>query len=268
MSRHYVNLIRSHDCRFHIIGNLEGRSYDSTSDMKIGPNTKRAAFTLIELLVVIAIISLLVSILLPSLRKAKELAQKVSCMNNLKQNGTALFCYATDYDGNLVPGNEYNMDQDPYMPDVWYTGTYCLYRSGYSTAGNDNMRAIGRLVREEYLPDTGTFFCPVAKANYTHPTVGDAIWNLYMTYWYVGGLYLKWTGAVPRTCLTDNVNACIMFDVAIGFTHSDDLNIHGENGSTNCLYLDGHVENKEPNDMAPFLCNGYNIIPPLDNISY
>jgi len=53
----------------------------------------KKAFTLIELLVVIAIISLLVSILLPSLQQAKELAKKTVCMSNLKQIGMAYQYY-------------------------------------------------------------------------------------------------------------------------------------------------------------------------------
>ncbi len=62
----------------------------------------RKAFTLIELLVVIAIISLLVSILLPSLNRAKELAKQVLCATNERSIGQAIALYANDYDGWLV----------------------------------------------------------------------------------------------------------------------------------------------------------------------
>lgn len=54
-------------------------------------------FTLIELLVVIAIISLLVSILLPSLRRAKELARQVLCMSNHRQLTHAVYLYSGEF---------------------------------------------------------------------------------------------------------------------------------------------------------------------------
>ena len=58
-------------------------------------------FTLIELLVVVSIIALLVSILLPSLNQARELAKRVVCASNLKGITLGLNLYANDYGGTL-----------------------------------------------------------------------------------------------------------------------------------------------------------------------
>lgn len=59
---------------------------------------KKKGFTLIELLVVIAIIALLMAVIMPALGKAKEIAQRVICRNNVRQQGLGTILYSNDND--------------------------------------------------------------------------------------------------------------------------------------------------------------------------
>ena len=104
-------------------------------------------FTLIELLVVVAIIALLISILLPSLGRARGQAQKVVCASRMRQMGMAVFLYATEYDQWLTPGsyfgnqrkqwtqvdNGWNNDSPPWYPAMW-----CQVLVPYSVGTTNN----------------------------------------------------------------------------------------------------------------------------------
>ena len=88
-----------------------------------------SAFTLIELLVVIAIISLLVSILLPSLQRAKIMAGRAVCLSNLHQIYIGHHFYANDNNGWVVVHDRTNgllykvagiRDPEPPHKTLWF----------------------------------------------------------------------------------------------------------------------------------------------------
>lgn len=84
-------------------------------------------FTLIELLMVIAIISLLVSILMPSLSNAKELAKMTQCQSNLHNISIAIHYYETDFDRFPANAPSYGwLDTDPGVGSSLAAHTTCI----------------------------------------------------------------------------------------------------------------------------------------------
>ena len=93
---------------------------------------KRRAFTLIELLVVIAIIAILMAVLMPTLKRAKEQGKRAVCLSNLKQLQLAWSMYADDNEDKIVNGEAANgSDGAAPMPgpshprhplEQWWTG--------------------------------------------------------------------------------------------------------------------------------------------------
>ncbi|MEM8874306.1 MAG: DUF1559 domain-containing protein [Planctomycetota bacterium] len=75
--------------------------------------SSRRAFTLVELLVVIGIIALLISILLPSLQRARASAITVQCLSNVRQQGLATYLYTVENDTSLPFGFFVNGESEP-----------------------------------------------------------------------------------------------------------------------------------------------------------
>ncbi len=111
----------------------------------------KKAFTLIELLVVISIIALLLSILLPSLQKAKTLARRAVCSSNLRQQGIAFSVYAADHN-RFPPRPEFG-----HWP---FGGMGYLPEGKTDTTENWQPAGQGILIAMNYIKDPKFFYCP------------------------------------------------------------------------------------------------------------
>jgi prepilin-type N-terminal cleavage/methylation domain-containing protein/prepilin-type processing-associated H-X9-DG protein len=122
--------------------------------------TRSRAFTLIELLVVIAIIAVLMGILMPSLRAARELARGIACQANQKSLTLAYTMYAGDYDMRIAMGFVSNQTLDRPMwvkPPLDETGQLV---SGDNVTLQDRLRGIQQGVLYKYIRDPEMYHCP------------------------------------------------------------------------------------------------------------
>jgi len=127
----------------------------------------RRGFSLVELLVVIAIISVLVALLLPILKRARDLATSVACTTNLKQVGVSAHDYADDHrqffpggteaaSGNASSGNPY---PEPHGHRFWSNWMWDLWHyigdraQPYSPYDGKSIQA--------YYPTHAILACPI-----------------------------------------------------------------------------------------------------------
>ena len=112
--------------------------------------TRRIGFTLIELLVVIAIIAILAAILFPIFSAARERGKMAKCLSNMRQIGTAMVGYMSDWDDRYPanrfaneplipkPSPHYRTWKHAIRPLVKSQGVYiCPSNDGYRRDGTD-----------------------------------------------------------------------------------------------------------------------------------
>jgi prepilin-type N-terminal cleavage/methylation domain-containing protein len=122
------------------------------------PRTARAssglrAFTLVELLVVIGIIALLVAILMPALRRAREQAHGVACSSNQRQIMMAFLMFANEHKGHL-PGNWWDYADKDAERRAWLIN----FQEAF-----DNAPQNGTVYR--YLNNLAVYRCPSTVEN-------------------------------------------------------------------------------------------------------
>ena len=170
---------------------------------------RAAAFTLVELLVVIGIIAVLISILLPTLSRAREAANVAACMSNLRQIGMAAAMYANEQKGNTTlpiicawaPVKGGNL-QTVYWPNILVQMGYLKDRNVYPSkdiTGRTALVCPSTPIQDvqAWLPNPTDNYDGIQCYDYDRSGSGDVL-RTFTSYGLIGGNYPGPTAADPQ----------------------------------------------------------------------
>lgn len=244
---------------------MEGASIPGGHRRGRFPRRVSNAFTLVELLVVLAIISILMALLLPSLRRARDAAKMAGCASNLHQIGLAHELYSNDNSGLMVPLITYYPDSTPGVyPDpgaYWMHLLFPYLGRKLITTDMSNAQA------DAYTLGVKNFRCPATTL--TFPDTYDTYWGTELQLAYglnyssmsgdysgSGDVYPNGRGT-PRGRVKNPSKFVVVMDAknyALAYSIVDDpsqpsdayyIPTQRHRGRANLLFLDGHVESNK-----------------------
>ncbi len=212
--------------------------------MKIltGKHCENHFFTLIELLVVITIIAILISLLLPALSNARNMAKRSSCSSQIKQMGLFANMYALDSNDWIMPG----YTTSPPNRVLWFQ--YIQYLN------------TGKLPKySESDPDTFAafkmFMCPaepVPFGTFSSDTVGNFGYTHYGVNTWVTGCYApptrKLSMVVKPSSTLQHLDLGIKSTFVVRAAYY--TSFRHVSATANVGLIDGHVESKNQKDLT------------------
>jgi prepilin-type N-terminal cleavage/methylation domain-containing protein/prepilin-type processing-associated H-X9-DG protein len=186
----------------------------------------RSGFTLVESLVVISLLALLISLLLPALARARDVATQISCLSNIRQLGIAGQVYISDY--------------GMHPPIYFKVGTV-------TTRWMDSLKS--------YIPKSSAVYqCPSDPLKIASTWDPDIVLSFGVnTYNFAGNAHCFWYG-VPADRVVRPAKTIFMADSTPGTYYVGSGNVFVEpvpkvdyrhpNASFSALYCDGHADNR------------------------